>query len=103
MNQKYWNILIFSLFLITTILVIVCVYQIKLQKESCIQDPLIYGARKLSEANNAEFSCTCYLAVEISPIITFNQYGMNVEHISVETRGYETNFSKIKDMFAEIE
>jgi len=103
MNQKYWNILIFSLFLITTILVIVATYQLRIQKDTCLRDPLIYGAKRLSEVNDAEFSCTCYLDVPISPMVMFDQYGMNVEHTTKETRGYETNFSKIKDMFAEIE
>lgn len=101
MNQKQWNLLITSLFAITVILSGICIYQLKMEKDSCIRNPLIYGAKGLSESNNAEFSCTCSLAVKVSPIVTFDQYGMDVKHIHGEGKNYEYNFSIIEDMFVD--
>ena len=103
LTTKQWNWILLIIFLINTILILVCVYQVKLEKDNCIDAPLIYGAKKLTEANKAEFSCTCTLMSNkpnfVSPIVTFDQYGLNVEHVTRESKSYEYNFSKVEEMF----
>ena len=103
LTSKQWNLIAMSLFAITVILSGICVYQLKLEKDNCIDAPLQYGARKLTEVNEAEFTCTCTLLSDkpnfISPIITFDQYGMEVEHFVSESKKYEYKFSKIEEMF----
>ena len=96
-SQKQWNLLIISLFITTVILSGICVYQLKLKKDNCINNPLIYGARELSEVNRAEFSCTCSLISDkpnfISPIVKFDQHGMYVEHVTEQKENLKYNLS----------
>lgn len=47
---------------------------------SCLNDPLGYGAEKLTERNDAEFSCICHLAKENSPTIYFDSQGKNIQY-----------------------
>ncbi len=102
-TTKQWNLILLIIFAINFILIFIVYYQLKLEKDNCIDDPLKYGARKLTEANRAEFSCTCTLLSDkpnfVSPIITFDQYGMDVEYVRGESKKYETNFSLIEGMF----
>jgi len=44
----------------------------------CMQNPLVFGAGKLKESNNAEFMCTCTLGKPNSPTITFDSTGLEV-------------------------
>lgn len=57
----------------------------KINKEGfqCINDPLGYGAGKLKQINNAEFSCTCGLAKPNSPILFFNSESKSLTYPDV--------------------
>ena len=64
----------------------------------CLGDPLLYGAGKLSKANNAEFSCTCGLNKPNSPIIIFDSKNMSVEfptNINQDPNLFKIDFNKI--------
>lgn len=93
--------LIISNFVVIMLLGIVMLILLNLtftvQEESfmCMSDPLGYGAKKLSEVNNAEFSCTCGLNTASSPIIFFNQYGKEITYPTVAqySDDYTLNFN----------
>lgn len=61
----------------------------------CLNDPLGYGAGKLSEANDADFSCTCGLNKPNSPIIYFDQEGKDIIYPEVDqsSKGYHLDFN----------
>ncbi len=103
LTTKHWNLIAIGMCVVCFILIFICFYQLRMDKDNCISDPLIYGAKKVTEANNAEFSCTCTLisskAGFISPIVRFDQYGLDVEHIKGESKYYESNTSIIESMF----
>lgn len=103
LTPKHWNRIVLGILVINFILIFIVFYQLKMEKDNCIDDPLIYGAKKLTEVNDAEFSCTCTLISEsplfISPIITFDRYGMNVKHVQGESKKYDSNISIIESMF----
>lgn len=105
LSTKQLNLIIISLFITTVVLSGICVYQLKLKKDNCINNPLIYGARELSEVNHAEFSCTCSLISDkpsfVSPIVKFDQYGIDVKHVTEEIEQREYDFSGIEEMFVD--
>lgn len=84
MNPKIINYLLIVLLVINLILILIVSLQVKKAQEECLKDPLVYGARKIKESNNAEFSCSCGLAIPNSPIITFNSERFNVESPKTE-------------------
>lgn len=49
-------------------------------KSECTMNPLIYGAKEISERNRANFSCTCMLDKPNSPLVFFDSFGMNVDY-----------------------
>ncbi len=63
----------------------------------CQLSPLTYGAEKATEANGAEFSCTCSLQEPNSPIIIFDRHEVRIEpSVVTNPRQYESlpdNFS----------
>ncbi len=103
LTTKHWNWIAMGMCVICFILIFICFYQLRMEEDTCISDPLIYGAKKVTEANNAEFFCTCRLISNkvdfISPIITFDQYGIDVKHVKGESKYYESNISIIESMF----
>lgn len=43
--------------------------------KSCIEDPLVYGIKRLNEANLDKFTCSCYsLSGNINPF-SFDEFG----------------------------
>ncbi len=100
LNPKDKRILVTNLIVIALLAVVLLVLlnlTITVQEESfqCINDPLGYGALKLTEANNAEFSCTCTLAKPGSPIIYFDSKDKSISYPNVQhsIEDYDFNFS----------
>jgi hypothetical protein len=47
----------------------------------CVSDPLVYGAKGLTEANHANISCSCILLGRLaSPTLYFDAYGSNIKY-----------------------
>ncbi len=98
------NKIIIFILLVNIILIGICLYQIKGKSTECINDPLIYGAKLLSESNNGEFSCNCYILPGegepsyISPKIFFNSQGIKVEYETPKNiYRQEVNFSFLNE------
>lgn len=68
------------------------------EKSLCVQNPLNYGAERLTKINNAEFSCTCTLNISNSPIIYFDRKNFTVERpYNKDAISIDINFSKLID------
>lgn len=94
---------VISILLINLILIGIIFYQLKGKKDECINNPLIYGAKLLSKANDGEFSCNCYIIKGggySSPKIYFDSQGMNVDYekIEVNINRQDINFSLFNEL-----
>jgi len=79
MNMETNKILIIVL-VVNILLIGVIAYFMQQAINECLGNPLLYGAEKFSKSNNAEFSCSCSLAVPNSPLIFFDSEFMSVEY-----------------------
>lgn len=61
------------------ILLIYIAITAKSEGNKCYADPLAYAAKKLTEANGAEFIGSGYFLKENSPIIKFDQYNVSIQ------------------------
>jgi len=100
MKDKTFDWIIFVSLLLCIILLFICMIQIKGRQGDCVRNPMVYGARKLSELNDAEFSCTCSIAKIGSPIIKINSNEMKVERLYHQINSWE-NISLFNNIIIE--
>ena len=67
----------------------------------CVEDPLIFGAKKLAHVNSAKFSCTCGLDKPLSPLIYFDSdsESLRVEHPYSNNPSIGVDFSGILKIY----
>ena len=95
MNQvNAYKILLIILMLAAIILFGKVVYELTTNEDRCVDSPFIYGAKKLGDANQGVFSCSCVIMQDEfnprfqSPIITFSS---DSDKIEVENKNSKSN------------
>lgn len=75
------NIFILLALILTLGLLAYVAVQLPTEGTQCLLDPLIYGAKEIEKANNANVFCSCTLAKRNSPTLHFNAENKSIEKI----------------------
>ena len=74
------NKILIVVLIVNILLIGVLAYFMQKAVNECLGDPLVFGAKKLTKSNDAEFSCSCSLDKPNSPFIFFNSKNFTVEY-----------------------
>jgi len=80
MKNKTINIILILILVINFALIFVVYTQIRNTKREFLDNPLIYGAKKLREVNGVEVLCQCNLMKKNSATLYFNSEEMRLEY-----------------------
>ena len=81
-RRQVFDILIVS-FLIIVLLLLWNVYNVSREEGTlCMVNPLVYGADKISEANNDNFIGSGYLLSKGGVVLHFDRYNQTIEDLS---------------------
>ncbi len=69
---------------------------IKSDGYKCINNPLVYGAKKAAEVNDAEFSCSCIVDKPGMPTVEFNTTGLYTRRKESNPIQEQINFSEFE-------
>lgn len=95
MRSKFWVILetiMLLAWIVTTIIFLIGLFTTGTQ---CKANPLVYGAKVLSDKNNASFSCECSFDNEPNYIIYVDKehWVLNSSKLVFDSTNYKLNFT----------
>lgn len=79
MKQETWNWIQIIVIAILVLAIAGLIYYIRTEGTTCLANPLVYGAKSLSETNNEEFSCVCRLESAKRTTILVDSNGMTIK------------------------
>lgn len=91
MKQETWNWIQIIVIIILIITIGFLLYYIRTEGTKCLANPLVYGAKSLTETNGEEFSCVCRLESAKRTTILVDSKSMTVKTDSDPTRVIEYN------------
>lgn len=73
MNKKFWITLEAIMLIIWIVTTCFFIYTTQTKSIKCLANPLVFGAKHLSELNDAEFTCQCEYSNEPDYFVNFNK------------------------------
>lgn len=81
MKQETWNWIQIIVIIVLVIAIAFLIYYIRTEGTMCLANPLVYGAKSLTETNGEEFSCVCRLegAKRTTILVTSSELTLKTE------------------------